>query len=649
MLKKYKKKILDKIKQNKILKDITEEERERLNYSFIKEISPVGGIDFTDSKFISTGTGYEACLYIHKYPRDVADYWLNDIMATSNAICVLDIGTLNKSETISNVNKSLEEQRSRVNSAKKTSEAIDANDMYDELQDMYRELKSFSKVMKIINTRVYLPSGTKYDLDNKIKEVKAELEPDYSASVCINETKQEYLNAFLSYDKQQENIYARKGQPILASTLALGNPFHFSSLSDPYGSYLGETATGGTIFYDLFHYDDFRMSYNFLAVGKQGSGKSTLLKKIMKDRAIRGDYIRVFDVEGEFISLCKELGGKVISLDGSSNTSINILQILPSENNDIAYSEHLSKVKAIYKYMKKEASENELEVLEKILRILYIEYGILDEDGKATRNFADISSAEFPIFSDLVHLIKLILDNKAQYEGIIRAENIKELTNIETKFENLVNNYGSIFNRKTTMESIYNEPVIVFDISNLKNMDSSVFDAQLFSAISLVWANAISIGKIEKGKYEQGEKKLEDVIHGLLIIDESHYTINANKLEGVKVLNQMSRRGRKYFVGIGLASQRMSDYVPDNTTNEAYDELKNLFALTTYRFLMKQDESDVYKLQNIFGNALTATELEKIPVLERKQCILSIAGYKNIEIQKIVITDEEKRIFAGGR
>ena len=195
---------------------------------------------------------------------------------------------------------------------------------------------------------------------------------------------------------------------------------------------------------------------------------------------------------------------------------------------------------------------------------------------------------------------------------------------------------------------IYNEPVIVFDISNLKNMDSSVFDSQLFSALSLIWANSITIGKKEKFLYETGQKSIEDIIHSLVIIDESHSSINANKLEGVRTLLQMTRRGRKYFIGLGLASQCISDFVPENTTNEAYDELKSLFALATYRFIMQQDDSDIEKIKNIFGNALTGAELEKIPTLERKQCILSIAGYKNIEIKEIVITDEEKRIFAGG-
>lgn len=97
---------------------------------------------------------------------------------------------------------------------------------------------------------------------------------------------------------------------MLASTLALGNPFHFDTLQDPFGHYLGQTSTGGTVFWDLFYSDMLRMSYNFLLVGAMESGKSTLLKIIMKERAIRGDFIRVFDVEGEFVNLCKYLGGK---------------------------------------------------------------------------------------------------------------------------------------------------------------------------------------------------------------------------------------------------------------------------------------------------------------------------------------------------
>ena len=92
----------------------------------------------------------------------------------------------------------------------------------------------------------------------------------------------------------------------------------------------------------------------------------------------------------------------------------------------------------------------------------------------------------------------------------------------------------------------------------------------------------------------------------------------------------------------------MSDYVPDNSDSKDVERIKSLFALTDYRFLLKQDESDVSKLRRVFGEGLTERELSKIPTFKRGQCILQISGDRNIEIEDIYVTESELNIFAGG-
>src|SRR5690625_7703567 len=61
-----------------------------------------------------------------------------------------------------------------------------------------------------------------------------------------------------------------------------------------------------------------------------GAGKSTALKKLLMDNEARGNYIRGFDVTGEFKKLVHTLGGQSISLDGSDGI-INPLQIFRAD------------------------------------------------------------------------------------------------------------------------------------------------------------------------------------------------------------------------------------------------------------------------------------------------------------------------------
>ncbi|KAB2435266.1 type IV secretion system protein VirB4, partial [Bacillus cereus] len=61
--------------------------------------------------------------------------------------------------------------------------------------------------------------------------------------------------------------------------------------------------------------------------------KSTLLKKLFLDNKIRNNFIRGFDVTGEFETLIKEVNGQMVALDGTQGL-INPLQIYRSRIDD---------------------------------------------------------------------------------------------------------------------------------------------------------------------------------------------------------------------------------------------------------------------------------------------------------------------------
>ena len=92
----------------------------------ISAIQPVGGISFKDEKIISTGDGYQAVLYIYKYPDTGVDrHWLTYIMNIQGAVCTIDITTDNIEEVKRNIKRSMSEYGSRVGTAKNTADAID--------------------------------------------------------------------------------------------------------------------------------------------------------------------------------------------------------------------------------------------------------------------------------------------------------------------------------------------------------------------------------------------------------------------------------------------------------------------------------------------------------------------------------------------
>ena len=114
-------------------------------------------------------------------------------------------------------------------------------------------------------------------------------------AINLNEMEYEWCAKLQPTSIQRKDVLSkRNGKPVPATTLGGGDPFHYTSLNDKYGSNLGYTLSNGEdgrVLFDLFQSDDIRTSYNFIAAGVMGKGKSTLLKKLLRDRAGRGDYV----------------------------------------------------------------------------------------------------------------------------------------------------------------------------------------------------------------------------------------------------------------------------------------------------------------------------------------------------------------------
>ena len=318
--------------------------------SLIAKIQPQGGIAFNGEKLITTGDGYEIILHVYRYPKYIDKFWLTKIINIDNVVVTVDIETKDPQKVKQNINSSMSEQRTRIMYAKDMQERIEAEDELTDLEKLYNEVSRMNQIMKLIHIRLFVSGRTVAEVENNAKEIMNYLESNgYKSAVFLNECQHEWQSMFYPIsvsNAEAAKLYARNGQPCTSSALAGGDPFHFTSLNDDYGSLYGTSTAngGGKILLDLFHKDNQRTSYNGIIIGKMGSGKSTLLKKMLMDRAIRGDYIRGYDPSGEFRYLVEELGGSIISLDGTDGI-LNMMQIMMSaEIDSVSYVQHISKL-----------------------------------------------------------------------------------------------------------------------------------------------------------------------------------------------------------------------------------------------------------------------------------------------------------------
>lgn len=616
----------------------------------LSRIQPQGGITFKNEKYIKTGTGYEACLHIFKYTRHPGEHWLSPLMNINNVIAIMDVSTENSETAKRNLNKSMVEQESRIESAKSYSELLSSRRQLAEFKEIYTQIDQLDEVVKLIHIRLFITASTTEEIDKIVAaQMKRFSGKGYKAAVFLDETKAEWMSMFQTYTEQDKNEYRRFGQAVTANQLARGNPFDYSSLNDVWGTYMGlTTSCNGIVNFNPFQSDDYRTSYCGVIAGQSGKGKSTCTKKILEIQAALGNYLRYFDVKNEYIDLTESLGGVICYLDGSKGR-INILDILKIGDNDsISFTRHLSKLRSIYKFLSPSATNKEETTFENVLCELYEEWKLTPDTAI---QITGLSAKKYPVLSDLLSLvnnkIEKLKKTKNAMEQNVALMDIEELKNIQLTLTSVVRNYGYIFDGHTNIENIYDEQIVCFNITELAKMSPNIFRAQIFNAISICWDNCNKHGAKMKQLYENNAINAKDIQYFLTILDEAHRIVNPSNLSAVEQLTLFEREGRYLFSGLLLVSQRISDFIPEGTSNDAVAAIKALFEMTAYKFIFGHDSNSLNAIKTIFGSELTQSQIDKIPNLRRGNCILVLSGDKTIEM-KIDVSETELKLFSGG-
>ncbi|GAB1804577.1 ATP-binding protein [Priestia megaterium] len=621
------------------------------NPHFVAQIQPQGGVSFKEN-LVRNGDGYSTCIHIYEYPTNVNDFWLEPIMNMPNAITTLDVVSDERKQVVEAINKNMSEQNARHVNAKENIDRMDAQEQYLDMKELYRQVTN-GEVIKRIHLRIYIAEKTIPDLEKRLKEVIHHLEThNFRGSIFLNEQEYEWESLVTHFDIQKKYPNKRKGKEIPALALAGGFPFHFTHLDDPYGTYQGTTRTGGGVIFDLFHKDQQRKSYNAVLMGLMGAGKSTFLKKVTTDNAIKGYKIRGFDIVGEFESLVRELGGKQIALDGSEG-QINPLQVFKTHEHEInSFTQHLSKLTVFYRFIAPEAKDDELKEYEKLLRKLYIQKQLWNDEKGASNHITGCSPEAYPTFSEFLHLIRkeLYTDEKTrEHHPNLGEYRKRRLELIELNIENLVETYAHLFDGISTIEDFNDEQVVFFSIRHLSKLKDEIAQAQLFNVMSLLWDGMLQNGEPQLAAYTKGTLAFEDAIRYLIVIDEAHHIVNTKKgnEHALDFLTEFSREARKYFAGLIYASHLISDFVPDGSEQTAIEKIKKLFDLTQYKFIMQQDDNNLDTIQRVFKTGITDSELAEIPKLPIGDVLLCIKSVKNI-LFHIEIDEEEKVLYGGG-
>lgn len=625
------------------------------NKNLISKIQPEGGI-FFEADYARTGVGYETCIHTFKFPDVLDENWLMNLCRKDNTITTIDLYTLEKGVVQANINKSIGEQDSRSRFAQNYEQYYDAELRKEELRQLYDEISRMGEVVKMLQIRIYVYAMTREELESRCEKIINDLGTDeYKSAIFLNEMEEEWKSQYLPYRKQCTKL-SFEGNPFKTEAIAGGNPFYTSELRDPNGNYMGATPSGGSVLFDEFHKSKTRLQYHCVAIGLQRSGKSTYLKKRFEYNAARGNFIRCFDVTGEFKNMTREYGGKVINFDGSEGM-LNWLEIKQVTDNEfVNYARHIAKVQSIYRSAKVECASHEMNRFHEILDVLYEKFDLKPHVGK---KITKLPVNAYPTLTDLINttlveMERMKVTEYAETEKALIAEKMIDYDHILDQLKKLKETYGKIFDGITSIENVMDEQIITYDLSNVKELEDSIFTAILINLLSLSWDNCVTNGIIMKEKWESGQIDWEDVVRFLIIIDESHRWVNTSKPQVLEMIDIFMREAPKFFGSLLFASHSIRDFFPtlDGSGTGSVDarvmnQLKNIFELTQYKVLFHQESSAIPMLDVAFGSMLTVSQKNRIPLLGQGECILCIANEHNIEY-KVFLTEKERVLFAGG-
>lgn len=622
----------------------------------LKKVQPQGNMNFKPDRFFYGGDGYYTILNVYDFPtRDLRNFWLLDLMGIQGTRAVLSVYHEDNTMIKDKLASSIEEKETRINNKGKFVENQKESKEILDMAQLHDEIDSKNIAMLGIYIRIYVTADTEEALFKKVKDIK-EKTSKYKMTILTGELDYEYKAPFVPPSKQIDLPNKRRATVVSAYDLAGGYFFNHTKLEDPHGSYYGYTPTNGAVNFDFLERDEARTRSFMLISGNPKMGQKTFALKMNDDLYAKNNFIRNFDGSGTFTQQTKQQHGLILNLGGSENR-INIFQVFPTVTNATgtevdeisSFELHIEKVKNVIKMLNPAITEDDLQTFEDILTSFYIAKGIWYQNPALHLNelrATKIAKDEYPILSDFVTYV-LDVERRLTSKKNVNPLTLTSIVRIRQTVNTMLQSHAVIFEGTTEFKDISNEKVVTFDFSTLKEKNN-IYNAQVFSVLSLISADIVNNGKKGKEAMRRNPDLLEtDLPHYIVNIGDAQQLINPQYERSVSLLGNVMDSMGDNFAGVILSVNSLQGILFEsgvNTHNDPYIvAVKRIFSLMQYRVFAQTSETDVPLLGNALAGSMNQSELENLPKLKKGQLFMNIAGVGNIVFnQQLMDYDYER-------
>ena len=550
-------------------------------------ISPAG-MSISPS-YLQIGSFYARTMFVFTYPRYLYSGWLSPIYNFDATIDVsmfiyplesaLVMNQLRRKTTQLQSSLQIEQEKGLVRNPELETAIGDVEELRDTLQKGETRLFQYSLYFTIY-------AKTPEDLQTLTKQIETTLGGMlvYSKPALLQMEEGFSTTMPLAYDELQivRNL----------DTDSLSTPFPFSSqdLSHHDGVLYGINLHNSS----LVLFDRFQMeNANQVVFAKSGAGKSYSIKLEALRTLMLGAEVIVVDPEREYETLSQTIGGTYIDISLNSAQKINPFDLPKYVSADSAEAGEdvlrttIAGLHGLISLMAGGLNAEEDALLDKAL---YETYALKDISiDPATQNNPP------PLLTDLVG----VLSNMTGAE---------QLVNRLVKFSE--GSFSNLFDSPTNID-LTNK----FTVFSIRNMEDELRPLAMYLVLNYIWARV-------KGQLKKR----------LLIIDEAWWMMRFE--DTAKFLNAMTKRARKYFLGVTVISQDVEDFI-DNAYGKA------IVSNSATQLLLGQSPTAVDKLASVFK--LTDGEKQFLQTADVGQGLL-VAGVDRAAIQIIASYTEDQFI-----
>ena len=576
-----------------------DELREYLNLELRAKIAPVGGCK-VQARYIEMADGYVTYLHIYDFPYDNPALWSNWLKPQDGVLQISIDPSCHSEEIKKKLNKTFSELDDRLKNAKKPTKINELKLKIAELSPLMNHVNQDGQFVRLTAT-IKLKAKTLEELQDKVDNVQEQLmQHGYKATIFLDEQLDEQTNQLRRISKRKNK---RFGKIVPLDTFAGSYPANKKELSDPIGWFAGFDEDGTPVCMNPFYKTEKRPSSNGLVAGVSGSGKSTYLFRMVKNHLMLGDRVRVLDPVGDFAPVVFDMGGQVLALDGSTDHALNPLAKVFAKDEtqqESALQLTLAKAQTWLSLVCPTLNDYELSLFTSVLHELY-------------------KTREQVILSEVLEAcqMKLSKDN-------LTEQQYNRYDNLVTILQDLVNNYGSLFNRYTTVNPSRANG-ICFLVRNLTAQPEKIKQAQFYNVLYYLWQELVLLGSEEKEKVKKGNHHKSKITQTLLVIDEAHHFISPDNEDCVKFIKLFQRENRKYEGGLWFATQSILDLIKEATDQQS-ENMKQIFGFCQYNVIFHEKMNAKSMYSKLLGHRLTTEEIDQISNLKKGEFFLNIDG-----------------------